>query len=242
MVAATPLNATVSSLRVPLNPVPVIVTDVPTGPAVGLKLEMVTGTVIVNEELLVADPLGEVIMIGPVDAPVGTVVTICVSVAEVTLAAVPLKVTVFWPAVGLNPEPVMVTIVPTGPMFGEKVLIAADGETVNAEPLVAEPPVVVTVNDPVVAPEGTVATICVAEAEVTVPAMPLKLTVFCATVELNPVPVIVTEVPIGPVEGAKLVIDTCGATVNTESLVADPFGAVTCIGPVVDPVGTATTS
>jgi hypothetical protein len=40
------------------------------------------------------------------------------AVEELTVAAVPLKVTVFWLGVALNPVPKMVTVVPTGPLFG----------------------------------------------------------------------------------------------------------------------------
>ena len=52
--------------------------------------------------------------------------------------------------------PLMVTLVPTGPLVGVKLVIAG-GLTVNALALVAVPPGVVTLIGPVVAPAGAVA-------------------------------------------------------------------------------------
>jgi hypothetical protein len=53
------------------------------------------------------------------------------------------------------------------------------------------------------------------------------------------VPVIATEVPTGPLVGAKLVIvGPPVATVKLLALVAVPAGVVTEIGPVVAPLGT----
>ncbi len=64
---------------------------------VGVKLVIVGAVeaLTVNGVLLVAEPMGVVIAIGPVVAPAGTVVRIWLAVAEVTVAATPLKVTVF---------------------------------------------------------------------------------------------------------------------------------------------------
>ena len=52
-----------------------------------------------------AEPAGDVTVIGPLVAPAGTDVTIWFEVEEVTLALVPLKLTVFWLGVLLNPVP-----------------------------------------------------------------------------------------------------------------------------------------
>jgi hypothetical protein len=79
----------------------------------------------VKDSALVADPDGAVIAIGPVVAPGGTVVTICVAVLEVTVADTPLNVTAFWLGVALNPVPDTVTTVPGGPLAGEKSTIDA---------------------------------------------------------------------------------------------------------------------
>jgi hypothetical protein len=71
---------------------------------------------------------------GPVVAPEGTVVVRLVPVAAVTVAvAPPLKVTVFWPGIGLKPFPKSWTVVPTFPLFGVTSVIEtfAEGSTLN---------------------------------------------------------------------------------------------------------------
>ena len=68
----------------------------------------------------------------------------------------------------------MVTLVPTGPLVGEKLVI--QGPTVKSVALVAVPPGVVTLIVPVVALAGTVAVICVSELKVKVADVPLNLT------------------------------------------------------------------
>ena len=92
------LNLTLSFAAVVSKLVPVIVTAVPGVPMVGVNPVIVGApveAVTVNESILVAEPAGAVTVIGPVVAPEGTVVTICVAVAEVTVAVVPLNLTVF---------------------------------------------------------------------------------------------------------------------------------------------------
>src|SRR5712692_8531602 len=104
--------------------VPLIVRDVPGRPMPGVNPVMVgappPAAVTVNGLLLVTERSGLVrlMVIGPVVAPVGTVVTIWLTVAEVTVAATPLNVTVFWVGVALNPVPKIVTLAPTGPLVG----------------------------------------------------------------------------------------------------------------------------
>ena len=73
------------------------------------------------------------------------------------MALTPLKVTDVAP---LKPAPLITTLVPTGPLVGEKLEIV-DDETVTEKlvALVAAPPGVVTAMVPVVAPAGTVAVI-----------------------------------------------------------------------------------
>ena len=53
--------------------------------------------------------------------------------------------------------PLIVTLVPTGPLVGVKLVIVGAGMTVKLVALVAVPPGVVTVSGPVVAAAGTVA-------------------------------------------------------------------------------------
>ena len=76
--------------------VPVIVTEVPTGPEVGLRLVILGGVTIVNAIPLLATPLTVTTTL-PVVAPVGTGAVILVALQLVGVAAVPLKVTVLVP-------------------------------------------------------------------------------------------------------------------------------------------------
>ena len=72
--ALVPLNATALA---PVNPVPKIVTELPTPPLVGVKLVMVGGGGLTVKFVgLVAVPPGVVTAIGPVVAPEGTLVVI----------------------------------------------------------------------------------------------------------------------------------------------------------------------
>ena len=70
------------------------------------------------------------------------------------LALTPLNATAVAP---LKFVPLIVTLVPTGPLVGVKLVIVGAGTTVKLLALVAVPPGVVTRSGPVVAPVGTVA-------------------------------------------------------------------------------------
>ena len=72
--------------------------------------------------VLVAVLLNTVTAISPVLAPTGTVVVMVVVVLAVTVAVVPLNVTVLFAATTSKFVPVMVTVVPTGPLEGLKEL------------------------------------------------------------------------------------------------------------------------
>ena len=76
-------------------------------PIVGLNEEIVGALLALTtkEVLLVAEPVGVVTAIGPVLLPDCTVAVICVADADVTFPATPLKVTVFWLGMVLNPVP-----------------------------------------------------------------------------------------------------------------------------------------
>lgn len=96
-VAAVPLNVTVLVPCVDPKFVPVIVTDVPTGPDVGDKLVMLGPLVVtVNETPLLARLLTVTITL-PVVAPLGTGTTIEVALQLVGVAVVPLNFTVLVP-------------------------------------------------------------------------------------------------------------------------------------------------
>jgi hypothetical protein len=72
----------------------------------------------------------------------------------VKLALTPLNATYVAP---VRVVPPIVTLVPTGPLAGVKLVIVGAGITVKLPALVAVPPAVVTRTGPVVAPAGTVA-------------------------------------------------------------------------------------
>jgi hypothetical protein len=228
-VALTPLKRT---SVVPVKFVPVMVTEVPTGPEVGEKLTMVGGRMTTKLVPLVAVPAGLVTVIGPVVAPAGTVAVICVLLLTVKAAAMPLKRTSVVP---VKFVPVMMTEVPMRPEAGEKLTMVGGRMTTKLVPLVAVPAGLVTVMGPVVAPAGTVAVICVLLLTVKAAAMPLKRT---SVVPAKFVPVMVTEVPTGPDAGEKLVMVGDRMTTKLVLLVAVPPGPVTLMGPVVAPTGT----
>ena len=80
-------------------------------------------------------------------APAGTVALIWVLDTTVKEAGVPFKVTLVVP---LKPPPVIVNVVPAGPLAGENPYTM--GCTVNLADVVAEPAELVTVMGPVVSP------------------------------------------------------------------------------------------
>jgi hypothetical protein len=99
-----PLNRTIWLVAVASKFVPVIVTAAPTVPTVGVKFVIVgapTAPVTLKATELAAEPAGVVTLIRPEVAPAGTVAVNELAVAVVTVAAVPLNVTVFWLGVGL---------------------------------------------------------------------------------------------------------------------------------------------
>src|SRR5207249_2857681 len=165
---------------------------------------------------LVAVPPGVVTLTGPVVAPAGTVAWIAVSEVTVKVALVPLKATAVAP---LKLVPLIVTLVPTGPVVGERLAMVGALTTVNELALVA-------------VPAGTVAWIAVSEVTVKVALTPLKAT---DVAPLKLVPLMVTVVPTGPLPGEKLAIVGGFSTANALALVAVPPGVVTLSGPVVAP-------
>ena len=102
-----------STRSAPLKPLPVIVTNVPTAPLVGVKLWIFGSTVKVPDVVVV--PPGFVTAIGPVRAPAGT--PSFRVVAETTTNAAPTPPT-FAAVVPVNVLPVSVTTVPAVPSLG----------------------------------------------------------------------------------------------------------------------------
>jgi hypothetical protein len=211
--ALLPLNATDVA---PVKPVPVIVTVVFAGPLVGVNDEIVgaaVAVVTVKLDELVPVPADVVTEIGPVVAPLGTVVEIDVSETTVKDALVPLKRTAAAP---VKPVPETVTLVPTGPLVGlkdETVGAAVAVVTMKLDELVAVPPDVVTEIGPVVAPFGTVAEIDVSDETANVALVPLNVT-DDAPVKL--LPEIVTLVPGGPLVGLNDEIDGAAGVVDPQ--------------------------
>ena len=121
--ALVPLNRTSEA---PVKFVPVIVTLVVTGPLAGVKLVIVGGLAVTVKLLaLVAVPPGVVTLIWPLVAPLGTVAAIEVAEFTVKLTAfAPLNVTAVVP---MKAVPLIVTMVPTGPFGGVKLVIVGAG-------------------------------------------------------------------------------------------------------------------
>src|SRR5258705_744035 len=134
---------------------------------------MVGGFPPVNAPGLVAVPPGVATVSGPVVAPAGTVTWIDVAEVTVKAALIPLNVTAVAP---VKSVPLIVTLVPTGPLVDAKLAIVGALVTVNAPLLVAVPPDVVTLIGPPVAPAGTVTWIDVAEVTVKAALIPLNVT------------------------------------------------------------------
>ena len=242
--ADTLLNLTAVVVKPdPLKFVPLIVTDVPTGPEVGENELMVgLGGVVTSKLLeLVAVPLGVVTRILPSVAPDGTVAVILVEEFTVNEAETLLNVTLLTLT---KFDPLIVTEVPTGPDPGENELIVGAGGEVTSKllELVAVPPGVVTRIFPSVVPDGTVAVILVDEFTVKDADTLLNETAdVLKSLPLKLVPLMMTEVPIGPEDGEKEPIVGAGTEVVTEKLdrlEPVPPDAVTLIGPDVAPEGT----
>jgi hypothetical protein len=177
--------------------------------------------------MLVVVPFGVVTETGPLCAPFWTVAVICVFETTVNAGSALLPITTWVAPVKF--VPVIVTLVPAGPKFGvNDVMVGAKlFVTVKSAVLVAVLPAVVTLILPVVAPVGTVPVICVSEFTMKVVAtVPLNFTELAPK---NPVPVIVTRVPTGPLVGENDVIVGTGAAVTVKfvALVAVPSTFVT---------------
>jgi len=183
----------------PVKLPPIIVTFEPMIPLVGVKDAMDGTCVTVKLLTLTPLPAALVTIMGPVVAPDGTTARAWVSESSVKLAAgVPLKVMLVTP---VKLVPVIVTLVPIGPLEGVKDVILGGASTVKFVALCLVPSALVTLIGPVVAPLGTVARIWRFETTVKVvaevalketPVAPLKL-----------LPKIVTCVPMTPLVGLK---------------------------------------
>jgi len=221
---------------------PVIVTSVPTIPEPGVTAVSTGAPITVNGTPLLV-PAAVVTTTFPVAAPAGTVATIDASLQlPMAVAVVPLNFTVAVPCAAPKAEPVIVTCDPTIPEPGVNEVSDGAPITVNCNPLLGPPVVVVTTTFPVAAPLGTTATIDVAvQLTMVVATAPLKVTVLLPELAPKLAPEIVTGVPTGPFTGDSPVIDGGGFTVNATPLLDVPAAVVTTTLPDAAPAGTDAT-
>lgn len=158
-------------------------------------------------------------VIAPVVAPLGTVTVSDVVVAADTVAVVPLNFTTFADAVVLKFVPEIVTVVPTGAMVGEKLVMVGAGATMNEPALVTAGPACTRRTNGYVpnAGLGKLKVSAVDVAAVIVANTPPMDTEFWLAVVLKLVPLSVTTVPDGPAIGENPVM--VGNTKNVSLLV-----------------------
>ena len=211
MVAAVPPNVTVLPPCVPPNPLPVIVTPVPTGPDVGHALLIPGPPLTVNPTPLLAIP-PTVTTTFPVVAPAGTLTRIAVSLQlAATPAFTPLNVTVLSPCVPPNPLPEIVTAVPTVPDGTERLVMLGPAPVTVKLAALLVPPLVVTVTSaaPVAAFAAivNVAVICVSLTTVTpLTAIPALLTATLAPgAKSQPASVTENAAPGAPLAGLTVI-------------------------------------
>lgn len=121
-----------------------------------------------------------------------------------------------------------------------RLVIAGAAPTVNGEPLLGAPKTVTTTL-PLVEPTGTTTTMLVALQLVTeITGVALNVTVLAPCEAPKAVPAMVTDEPMLPMFGVRLLIAGARITVNGEPLLAVP-NTVTTTLPVVTPAGTTTT-
>lgn len=196
--ALTPLKRTDVA---PPRLVPVMITACP-GRAEATLSPVMAGAPLLVVTVKFADdvavPPGVVTVMDPLAPPTGTVAVIWVALFTVKAAAlVPLNETAVAP---VRLVPVMVSADPTNPEVGLKLLmVGTEGSTVKEATLVAVPPAVVTVIEPVVAPTGTVVPIWLDVLDVSVAANPLNFTEALPRFE----PLMVTATPGAAESGAN---------------------------------------
>jgi hypothetical protein len=154
----------------------VIVTEVPTGPVLGVRLAMTGKSVTKKFTPLLATPPTVTTMLPDV-APTGTVTKMLVSLQPGTTPAdSPLNVTVLTPCVALKFVPKIATVLPIAPDPTLRLAMLGVGTTVKGRPLLTSPPTATT-TFPVAAKFGTVMVILVALQLVGVaPTPPIKTT------------------------------------------------------------------
>jgi hypothetical protein len=161
-----------------------------------------------------------------------------VSLQLLGVPGVPLKVTVLVPWVAPKPEPVIPSNDPTANEGLSMLVIDGGTITVNETPLLSCAPALTT-TFPVMAPLGTLATICVSLQLVGVaailPADPWKVMLPPFWVAPKLVPATVTEVPTCPEEGVRLII--AGVSVKLAELGTPEMVTTTGLDPGESPLG-----
>jgi hypothetical protein len=229
--ALVPPNVTAVA---PVSTSPMMTTEVPHGPRIGSK-DVICGLPTVKSVALKLIPFGVVTEIFPVVAPAGTVAVILLGLSTVNIAD---ELPNFTDVAPVKLSPLIVTIVPAGPLSGENDVISGVPGTVNFVALVAVPAGVVRLMSPVVVPIATFAVICVEFTTVNVDAgVALNRT---ADAPEKFAPSIVTTVPTAPLVGENEVMAGVPAGPITKSveLVAVPTVVVTVMGPVCVPFAT----
>ncbi len=180
-------------------------TAAPTAPDVGDKVVMAGVGSTVKATALLETPPAAVTTTFPVVAPAGTVAVTLLLLHTVALAVTPLNVTAPFPCDDPKLLPAIRTEEPTAPEAGFRLLTLGAGVTVNVTALLALP-LTVTITLPVVAPAGTDTWSELSLQLAGVAAVPLKVTELVPCVAPNPLPAIVTDVPIAPEFGERLVM------------------------------------
>jgi hypothetical protein len=180
---------------------PVMVTEVPGSPLAG-ESEAITGATVKAAPLLANPPLFTTIL--PVVAPPGTAAVMLVLVQEEMIAARPLKLTPL--ALGPKLLPEMVTTTPGPPLVG-LTLLTLGAFTVKATLLLATLfTVTTTLPLPAATPLGTEAVMLPALQALTAAVTPPKVTVLVPWLEPKLLPAMVTDPPIGPEVGDRLLM------------------------------------
>jgi len=194
--------------------VPAMLTVAPTAPLAGEKL-LNAGEGSTSKFVLLVTVTPLVFTdIGPSVAPAGTVAVMLVAEFNVALAVMPLKNCTM--AGARKFVPVIVTVAPTAPLTGKKLVIVGVGRTSKLVLLETVIPLEITEIGPSAAPAGTVAVILVDELKVALAVMPLKNLTVTGAVKF--VPVIDIVAPTAPLVGEKLVIAGDGNTVKFDEL------------------------
>jgi hypothetical protein len=200
--AVAPLNLTVPLPCGDPKFIPMTATAAPTAPDVIDWLVMLgVATTVKFTPLLLSPPTSTTTF--PIVAPVGTVVTMLVVVQVVTLAVIPLNLTVLARWAEPKLVPVIVTVAPTAPDVIDKLVMP--GATAKLFPLLFTAPATTTTL-PLVAVAGTVVTMVVAVHVVAVAVVPLNLILPIPWGEPKFVPVMIKEAPTAPVVIDKLLM------------------------------------